>query len=289
MPGWNLTEQHDTSHGLVRWRRLGQGSPVVLSHGTPFSSYVWRDVAAALADRHTVYVWDMPGYGRSQMKDGQDVSLAAQTTVFAELLTHWGLDRPAVVAHDFGGAVALRTALLTGVRFDRLALVDAVSLRPWGSEFFRLVRHHSEVFEQLPGHLHEALVREYVSTASHRGLHPRVLDALVEPWLGETGQAAFYRQIAQADERFTEEIEDRLGDLDMPVLVVWGRDDQWLPATHADRLAALIPRARLGWVEDAGHLVQEDAPGRLTGLLADFLQADRDAGEPVGPACMPES
>lgn len=274
MPGWNLTEQHHTSHGLVRWRRLGQGSPVVLSHGTPFSSYVWRDVAAALADRHTVFVWDMPGYGRSQMRDGQDVSLAAQTTVFTELLTHWGLDRPAVVAHDFGGAVALRTALLSGVRFDRLALVDAVSLRPWGSEFFRLVRRNSEVFEQLPGHLHEALVRGYVSTASHRGLHPRVLDALVEPWLGERGQAAFYRQIAQADERFTEEIEDRLGDLDMPVLVVWGRDDQWLPAAYADRLVALIPRARLGWVEDAGHLVQEDAPGRLTSLLTDFLQAD---------------
>jgi pimeloyl-ACP methyl ester carboxylesterase len=176
------------------------------------------------------------------------------------------------VAHDFGGAVALRSALLSGVRFDRLTLVDAVSLRPWGSEFFRLVRRNSEVFGQLPGHLHEALVRSYVSTASHRGLHPEVLDALVRPWLGERRQAAFYRQIAQADEHFTEEVEDRLGDLDMPVLVVWGKDDQWLPAAYADRLVTLIPQARLGLVEDAGHLVQEDAPGRLTGLLTDFLR-----------------
>lgn len=273
MPGWNLTEQHHTSHGLVRWRRFGQGPPVVLLHGTPFSSYVWRDVAAALAERHTVFVWDMPGYGCSEMREGQDVSLAAQTSVFTELLGHWGLDRPAVVAHDFGGAVALRSALLSGVGFDRLTLVDAVSLRPWGSEFFRLVRRNSEVFRQLPGHLHEALVRSYVSTASHRGLHPEVLDFLVRPWLGERGQAAFYRQIAQADEHFTEEVEDRLGDLDMPVLVVWGKDDQWLPAVYADRLLARIPQARLGLVEDAGHLVQEDAPGRLTGLLTDFLRA----------------
>lgn len=64
---------------------------VVLLHGTPFSSYVWRGVARALAARHQVFVWDMPGYGASQKRAGQDVSLGAQARVFTELLAHWGL------------------------------------------------------------------------------------------------------------------------------------------------------------------------------------------------------
>ncbi|WP_240810390.1 alpha/beta fold hydrolase [Actinomadura sp. WMMA1423] len=259
--------------GEVRWEVLGEegAAPVVLLHGTPFSSYVWRGVARALAMTHRVYVWDMPGYGTSEMSDGQDVSLAAQGGVFAELLTHWGLDEPSVVAHDFGGAVALRAHLLHGARYRDLVLVDPVALAPWGSPFFRLVGAHAEVFEQLPPALHGALVREYVASASHRGLHPAVLDALVDPWLGEAGQPAFYRQIAQADQHFTDEIQARYDELDLPVLICWGAEDTWIPIEKGRELAGLIPGSRLRPIEGAGHLVQEDAPAELTAALTAFL------------------
>ncbi|GAA3760725.1 alpha/beta fold hydrolase [Salinactinospora qingdaonensis] len=271
MARWELTQHYETPRGIVRWHSFGQGSPVVLLHGTPFSSYVWRDIAAALSRRHTVFVWDLLGYGQSQMLLDQDVSLAAQQAVFTELLGYWGLERPAVVAHDFGGAVALRSALLDGVAYERLALLDAVSLRPWGSDFFRVARENAAVFTALPAHIHEALVRSYISTASRPGLREDVTSALVAPWLGPEGQPAFYRQLSQADERFTREVEERYGDLDMPVLVAWGSQDQWLPLDHATRLARQIPGARLSWIEGAGHLVQEDAPAQVTATLCDFL------------------
>lgn len=208
---WELGRTFDSASGEVRWERFGDpaAEPVVLPHGTPFSSYVWRAVARALAARHQVYVWDMPGYGASAKFDGQDVSLAAQGRVFTELLAHWGLAEPRVVAHDFGGAVALRAHLLHGARYQRLALVDPVALAPWGSPFFRLVGAHAEVFEQLPPDLHRALVREYVGSASSPGLHPATLDRRVAPWLGADGQPAFYRQTAQADQRFTDELQPR--------------------------------------------------------------------------------
>ncbi len=180
MSEWQLTETFRSTSGDVRWGSLGQPGrePVVLLHGTPFSSYVWRAVARALSRHHQVFVWDMPGYGASEMAAGQDVSLAAQGRVFTQLLAHWGLAEPLVVAHDFGGAVCLRAHLLHGARYRALALVDPVALAPWGSPFFRLVGEHSDVFEQLPPVLHRALVREYVSSASSPGLHPAVLDRL---------------------------------------------------------------------------------------------------------------
>ncbi|MDT0265996.1 alpha/beta fold hydrolase [Streptomyces sp. DSM 44915] len=273
MRDWELTETFDSPSGQVRWGQLGDpaGPPVVLLHGTPFSSYVWRAVARALARNHRVLVWDMPGYGASAQFDGQDVSLAAQGRVFAGLLDHWGLAEPSVVAHDFGGAVALRAHLLHGASYRRLALVDPVALAPWGSPFFRLVGDHAPVFEQLPPHLHRALVREYLGTASSPGLHPAVLDRLAEPWLGERGQAAFYRQIAQADQRYTNEIQDRYGSLDLPVLICWGEDDTWIPVARAHELAARVPTAELTLLPGAGHLVQEDTPAELTATLGDFL------------------
>jgi pimeloyl-ACP methyl ester carboxylesterase len=270
---WRLTRTYQSGSGEVAWDRLGEqgGPPVVLLHGTPFSSYVWRGVARALAGRHQVFVWDMPGYGASEKYEGQDVSLAAQGRVFTELLAHWGLTEPLVVAHDFGGAVALRAHLLHGARYRRLALVDPVALAPWGSPFFRLVGEHSEVFERLPPALHRALVREYVSSASGPGLHPSTLDRLVEPWLGEQGLPALYRQIAQADQRYTDEIQDLYGSIEIPVLICWGTDDAWIPVAKAHELAALIDGARLRLIPDAGHLVQEDAPAELTAALLPFL------------------
>ncbi|GAA4880166.1 alpha/beta hydrolase [Saccharopolyspora cebuensis] len=269
---WELPERHETEGGTVRWARLGRGSPVVLLHGTPFSSVVWREVATALSRDHEVFVYDLLGYGRSTMRDGQDVSLVGQQRIFAELLERWGLAEPAVVAHDIGGAVALRTALLGGARYGRLALLDAVAVRPWGSPFFRLVREHAAVFGALPAHLHEALVRRYVRSAAHREPTPAVLDELVGPWLGEAGQQAFYRQIAQADERWTREFEDRLGALGCPVLVGWGEHDDWLPPERGAQLAAAIPGARHERLSGAGHLVQHDAPAELAVLLARFLR-----------------
>ncbi|MEU5738244.1 alpha/beta fold hydrolase [Streptomyces tendae] len=274
MSAWPLPESYRSGSGTVRWNRLGapDGRPLVLLHGTPFSSYVWRAVARSLGRHHQVFVWDMPGYGVSEKGAGQDVSLAAQGRVFAELLEHWGLAEPLVAAHDFGGAVALRAHLLHGARYGALALVDPVALAPWGSPFFRLVRDHAEVFERLPEALHRALVREYVGSTGGPGLHPAVLDQLVEPWLGETGQPAFYRQIAQADQRYTDEIQDRYAGIDVPVLVCWGEDDAWIPVAKGRELAGLVPGA--GWepIAGAGHLVQEDAPAELTAALLDFFR-----------------
>ncbi|MFJ3934154.1 alpha/beta fold hydrolase [Streptomyces sp. NPDC090029] len=271
---WKLSRTFSSTSGEVRWDRLGESGrpPVVLLHGTPFSSYVWRAVSRSLLRDHEVFVWDMPGYGTSAKAAGQDVSLAAQGRVFTELLAHWALAEPLVVAHDFGGAVALRAHLLHGARYRALALVDPVALAPWGSPFFRLVGEHSDVFERLPPALHRALVRAYVMSASSPGLHPAVLDRLVEPWLDGPGQAAFYRQITQADQRHTDEIQGRYADIGIPTLVCWGEDDTWIPVAKGRELARLVPGARFESIPGAGHLVQEDAPAELTAALIAFLQ-----------------
>ncbi|MGO1803102.1 MAG: alpha/beta fold hydrolase, partial [Microbacteriaceae bacterium] len=134
----------------VAWDRFGSGPPVVFLHGTPWSSALWRPLAEALAARFTVYLWDMPGYGQSSKDAAHAVDLGTQGELFAALLTQWQLERPHIVAHDFGGAVALRARLLHGARYRSLCLVDAVALTPWGSPFFTLVKQHAEVFAQLP-------------------------------------------------------------------------------------------------------------------------------------------
>jgi pimeloyl-ACP methyl ester carboxylesterase len=245
----------------------------VLVHGTPWSSWTWRRVAPRLAERFTVYAFDLLGFGASEKRAGQDVSLAAHGRRLAELLDSWELGRPAVVAHDIGGAAALRAHLLHGRSMAALALVNVVAVGPWGTPFFRLVREHAAVFEQLPDAIHEGVMRAYVGTAQARPFDRDVEDALISPWLGPAGQPAFYRQIAHSDQRHTEEIEPLYGGIAVPTLVVWGESDPWIPLEQGRELAGRIPDARLELLPAAGHLVQEDQPEELARLLAAHLGA----------------
>lgn len=270
-----LTEIFTWRGNEVRWSRRGSGPAVVLCHGTPWSSALWEPIADALSAEFTVHLWDMPGYGTSTMADGQDVSLGTQGELLAALLAEWDLEAPHVVGHDYGGVVALRAHLLHGARYRSLALVDAVALAPWGTEFLRLVRDNVDVFTRIPAAIHEGLVRQYVRGAAARPLAPAEEEMLVRPWLSDAGQAALYRQMAQADERFTDEVEPRYPEIDLPVTVVWGGADPWLPVEQGRRLAALVPGAQLHIVEGVGHLIQLEAPATLTAILQRWLLADR--------------
>ncbi|GGV40420.1 hydrolase [Streptomyces longisporoflavus] len=267
---WQLGETFETPDGYVRWASFGEGDPVVLLHGSPFSSYIWREIAPALARTRRVYVWDLLGFGQSEQREGQDVGLAAQGRLFARLLAHWGLDRgdrPSVVAHDVGGAVALRALLLEGAEYKDLTLVDAVGGGEWGTGYFKLIRENAHVFEQLPDYAHEALVAGHLRHATHTGYGPGVLDAYIDPWRGTAGQAAFYRQYRQFAQSQTDELEPLLGKVDVPTRIIWARQDRLLPTEFADFLDARIPHAELTWLDNAGHTIQEDAPARLLAHL----------------------
>jgi pimeloyl-ACP methyl ester carboxylesterase len=266
---WTLDERAELPDGTVRWRSFGTaGEPIVLVHGTPYSSFLWRDIAPALArDDRRVFVFDQLGYGQSDKAEGQDLTLAAQARNFVRLLDRWGLTSPSVVAGDIGGAIVLRAMLLEGARYRDLTLFDCVSGGEWERGLFGLIREHHDVFEQLPGYAHEALVASHLRNATHQGYRPGVLGTYLEPWLGEAGQAAFYRQYRQLAQADTADYEHLLGGIDIPVRLLWGREDRIIPPPYGEWLRDHVRHTGMLWVDDAGHLLQEDAPAQLLSVI----------------------
>jgi pimeloyl-ACP methyl ester carboxylesterase len=116
---WSLHEAFNFEGQHVAYDVLGDGRPIVMAHGTPFSSYVWRNIARELAREYQVFLFDLLGYGQSEMRDGHDVSLGVQNRLFAALLNHWNLKRPNVLCHDIGAATALRAHLLNGCDYTK--------------------------------------------------------------------------------------------------------------------------------------------------------------------------
>ena len=268
---WALTESHDTSAGKVAAGRAGNGPPLILAHGWPWSSYSWHKVILALAENHHVHWYDMPGYGQSDKDPDQRTSLDVQGQVFAEMIDNWQITNPTIIAHDFGGATTLRAHLLHGCDFDRYVLMNVVAMRPWGSDFFDHVGKHVEAFQGLPPHIHKAIVEAYIQGALISDIGTEVFHTLVAPWLTVEGASSFYRQFAQADEVYTAEVEPLFDRIRCPVHMIWGEDDPWIPIARGKALHGLVGKGQFVPLPNVGHLPQLEAPKAVLNALEGFL------------------
>jgi len=263
----NLPNRFNFEGQSVAWGSIGNGDPLVLIHGTPFSSQVWRKIAPLLGKHWKVYYFDLLGYGLSEMKEQQDVSLGIQNNMFASLLREWKLDKPEVLCHDFGGATAMRAYYLNEVRYSKLTLIDPVAIAPWGSSFVAHVKEHEQAFTGLPGFAHDALLHVYIQSSANSLLSEEAIDIYMKPWQGEIGQAAFYRQISQMNQKYTDQVQTQYALMENPVQILWGEQDQWIPMTQGIKLANLLTNGKLTSVAHSGHLMQEDAPEAIIAAM----------------------
>jgi pimeloyl-ACP methyl ester carboxylesterase len=275
---WRLRERITLAGGEVAWDRIGEGLPIVLVHGTPSWSFLWRKVAPALAPHFSVYLLDLLGYGDSERREEQDISITAQGRLLAELLERWGLEAPGLVGHDIGGATVLRAHLVEGRAASRIALVDAVALHPWNTPTTLHIRAHLDAYRTMPRHIYEEVVGAHLRTAMNQALDDETLAAYLAPWQGQQGQAAYFRKIAQWTDEDVGALEPLLPTLRLPVRIFWGEKDSWLDRSVADRLRAVIPGAELRLLPDAGHFAPEDAPAALARELLDFFGTPQDKG-----------
>ena len=279
-PGWNLRRRAKLSGGEIAYDALGYGPPVILVHGTPGRSFAWRNVASKLAGRFTVYVFDLLGFGESERGEGLDVSIAAQARLLAELVETWGLEEPAIAGHDIGGAITLRAHLLEHVPFSRIALVDAVVLRPWITPTTRHVKAHLDVYGTMPTEVFEGIVASHLRTATHRPMGEEAFSAYLDQWRGALGQRLYLEKDAQLDEDDTAAFEPLLASIEVPVRIVWGEYDAWLPSSLAERLHETTPNSDLRILPEAGHFAMEDNPEEVAAELEEFFAADPPATGP---------
>ena len=272
---WHVYDQVETSAGRVACGSAGDGLPLVLAHGWPWSSVSWHRIIPKLSQHYRLHWYDMPGFGASDLVPLRKPHLGTQGEIFGEMLDHWGLKRPFVLAHDFGGAVTLRAHLLQGRDFAGWTLMNVVAMRPWGSAFFEHVGKHIPAFTGLPPHIHEAVVRAYINGAFVRDLAIDDVERLVRPWLSEEGKAAFYAQFALADEIYTAEVEPDFPNLRCPTSVLWGTDDPWIPLERGAALAQAIG-VPLTPLQGLGHLPQLEDPDQVSvAVLNSFDQSAR--------------
>jgi len=262
------------AHGV-----FGRGDPVVLIHGTPSSSHIWRNVVQSLVEAgYKVHVYDLLGFGQSERPHDPavDTSVTGQVLIFEGMLSLRGLKDAHIIAHDIGGGVAQRFGIQSPERVRSLTMIDVVSFDSWPSR---------RTQEQMQAGL-EDLVK--ASDADHRAhfrnwllstvqnkqkLKETSLKTYLDLISGPVGQGSFFQhQVMHYDPKHTNDIAPRYAELGArPVQVIWGADDAWQVVDWAHRLHDAIPGSELHILEDCGHFAMEDQPEMIANLLVDFL------------------
>jgi 2-hydroxymuconate-semialdehyde hydrolase len=278
-------ERVRVSGGELACAELGEGPPVLLLHGFPTSSFLWRREAWLLAQRMRVIVPDLMGYGRSEKPEGADLSEPAQAGYVRELLAALGVEELAVVGHDLGGGIAQMLALEGGPDVQALVLLDSVCFDAWPIEGVKMLQAIAP--DQETAEFVESVIRLTLDFGiCHKGrIDEPTTQGYLDPWLEEP--AAFFRAVRGITGRGLADREQELTGLDIPVLVIWGEDDPFFDSSLGERLGETIPGSTVALLPGCSHFVNEDAPQTVGPLVYEYLRSrylgDRHGHAETGP------
>jgi pimeloyl-ACP methyl ester carboxylesterase len=247
----------------INYYQAGDGPAVILLHGLGLDATLWRLQIPTLAQMQRVYAVDMIGFGRS---DKPPLEYSVET--FVEFLDGFmkkaGIPRATLVGLSLGGWIAAEFAAQHPEMVERLVLVDAAGIRPplpLTEPMLAILNPGSLAEErsllELVLYNKELATEEFVELLfTHR----------MRSGNGYTVARVIHRMLTR-----DEWVNEKLGGVRAPALVVWGRQDMLLPLALGVEYARRLPGAKLVVIEECGHLPPLEKPGEFAKAVLDFL------------------
>jgi len=264
--------------GAMHVERFGHGgTAVILIHGFPTSSFLWRNIAPAITDAgHTAYAVDMFGHGESDRPFDSDFGIASQAEYLDAAMTALRVARGVLVGVDIGGNVALRLAATRPERVEKLVLINTPAFDELPGKDITQVQRNTAKFavRTTRGILGAAPLIEAVLKASvadpEKHMPMKLIARYLAPFVGKDGTNHLLTLASSISAEDMEDIEMR--DVHVPTLILWGEEDTFVDSKIADKLANELPDGRLIKLPGVARLLPEEDPDFLAQHLIDFMK-----------------
>lgn len=259
----------------------GHGAaPVVFLHGFAAALTTWRDIVPFFpAERYTLHLLDLKGFGRSSRPRDGRYRPEDQAAVVAAYLEERKLKDAVLVGHSLGGGIALLACLLLRERdrgglVGRLVLIDPAAYPQKPPSAMRLLRAPLlgwSILHLLPVSF---MVRFTMLRVYHdrRTITPERVARYVASFSGRGIDYVFIESARRLIHGEYTRLIPAFRTIDLPVLIIWGREDRLIPLGQGLRLRNDIPGARLDIIEECGHVPQEERPAETWAAIRDFLE-----------------
>ena len=256
------------------YRELGTGPPVLLLHGWPTSSFLWREVMVPIARANRVVAVDLPGFGVSDKPLDVRYNFAFFERVLDGFLARLGIEELGLGVHDLGGSIGLHWLLNRPGRVTRLALLNTLVYPEFSDAVKEFIRacaapNASETITSPRGL--EEILRD--GMADRASLRAETLAALLEPFQTPESRRALAAAGIGVERRGFIAIAQKLPSLRIPLRIIYGERDRLLPdvATTMARVKTDLPHAEVTALPERGHFIQFEAPEQVSDLLGRFF------------------
>ncbi|MGY1710884.1 alpha/beta fold hydrolase [Geodermatophilus sp. SYSU D00758] len=261
---------------------------VVFVHGNPGPAEDWRGLVSRTGTFARAVAPDMPGFGRAD-KPGTFVhTVDGYARHLGGVLDALGVRRAHLVLHDFGGPWGLWWAADHLDRVASLTLVDIGVLRGYRWHYLARVWRTTGVGEAFMATATLPAMRLLLRHGNPRGLPPETVARMYRDLKDPGCRRAVLRLYRATDAAaVSEDLHRRLQGRDLPVLVLWGRHDPYLPVAYAERQRETFPEAEVVVLEGSGHWPMHDDPAAVERAVLPFLR--RVTGGGGGPTAQPRT
>jgi len=261
----------------LHYLEQGSGEPVLLLHGWPTSSFLWRNMIGTLAEHNRVIALDLPGFGRSDKPLDASYSFRFYSRVLDGFLNALQVEGTGLAVHDLGGPVGLYWASEHPERVRRLALLNTlVYPRPsWAVIAFvaacRIPGVRSWVVS--PSGLKRAM---RIGVADPDRLTEEAIRGVQEPFRTAEARRALLKAGTGLHPGGFEQIATWLASIEVPVRIVYGERDRILPdvAKTMRRVSSDVDAVEVTALPDCGHFLQEERPAEIARMLSEFFRSD---------------
>ncbi len=276
----------------VAYTDEGNGPPVLLLHGCPFSSYEWHSIIPILAQHYRVIAPDLLGLGDTGVRLDDDYRLPNEMKMVVGLLDALGIKEARVVGHDHGGATSELLMKYHPDRIHSLVLTNVEAYDQWPSApetpFLRMLLNPvTGPFFRLAFGLTPFQREAYASAVYTPGhLDDEMLAAFTRPQISTPQRYLrlrrfFHWQLDREHNLETMRAVDGMRKFDRPTLILWGRHDTNFGPPIAERLAKDIPGVvRIQWMENSAHLPMLEEPEAYAAALTQFFSEDEKPKTP---------
>jgi pimeloyl-ACP methyl ester carboxylesterase len=263
----------------IRLHVTGEGPPIVFVHGALVNANLWRKVVPRL-DGHTCVTLDLPlGSHLEPMAKDADLRPPALADLIADSLAALELADVTLVGNDTGGALSQIVATRRPERIGALVLTSCDAFESFPPRFFRIVLAPARIPGVIPlvfGGLRLRPLRRLpiaYGWLTNGPIDREAEDSYVLPALTRREIRRDLRKLLGGlDPSYTLDAAAKLARWDRPALIAWSEQDRFFPPEHGERLAKVIPGARLEWIEGARTFSAEDRPERLAELIGAFAR-----------------